>query len=210
MCKFYPGSKTVATSTASEVYFYILKSVYDMKSRISINRFLLRHLQFIDGSTKLGHADLKTFKVSDKKNQEENKKKTLLNFKTPMEIVDSEKIKSMQKNVIVLKEKNVNLAESTIEYNGFNQKKVETLNPLNSENFLKINHDTNNEMLSEIKTNECSINESVTDASKICTKLDFNLNNLLPKNDEKTIDGKEKLSLHNQNYSIFGLYFIRI
>lgn len=59
MCQFYSQSKIVATTTGSEKSFRAMRLAYQMTTPVSIQKFLLKHLLLLEGSTKIGRRILK-------------------------------------------------------------------------------------------------------------------------------------------------------
>lgn len=61
MLKYYStsdGKNKVATSTASEIYYRILKIDYEMHC-VSLKRMLLEHIELLEGATKNGRLTIK-------------------------------------------------------------------------------------------------------------------------------------------------------
>ena len=77
MNKFFSSNNTVSTSASSECYYRIMRRDYQMNCPISLNRFILSHLEYINGATKLGRTTIKKWKqqtndsmITDLKNNE--------------------------------------------------------------------------------------------------------------------------------------------
>ena len=62
MRKYFSSSNTISTSASSECYYRIMRRDYQMNCPITINRFLLSHLDHINGATKLGRTTIKKWK----------------------------------------------------------------------------------------------------------------------------------------------------
>ena len=62
MNKYCHSKNTVSTSSASECYYRILRKDYQMNCCVSVDRFILNHLDYINGATKLGRTIAKKLK----------------------------------------------------------------------------------------------------------------------------------------------------
>lgn len=69
MHSYYPTAKDITSSTGSECYFRIMRNEFAMEHPRSVNRFILNHLTFIEGDTKIGRGMLKDRECTEVENK---------------------------------------------------------------------------------------------------------------------------------------------